>query len=326
MMTFKGMVFILLLASSPSIQNNGINAVTTSILNSTVINSSPFEKEHNTIASATTAVNFTLRTDLSDNATTTTAAEINNQSSKIFPTSLVSTLVSQTSHKMNHTTETANQPSTNINSISPSSGLPTISSTLPILSESYTATTYISSFKTTSNDFSTVTKNITLTTMGSPNKTEKNDAIANFTDNPLNASTMLLTTGTNNVTIDLQTRSPYSSFTEAREHHKENHSNGAVVFGGIVGAVLGTALICLAGYFICGKRKSNSFAHQRLYDNVRSDPVLRLDSTPEPYGINFGDFSYYNPAIANEALAQSSKGAPCDVIAMDNMTSSQPST
>lgn len=52
----------------------------------------------------------------------------------------------------------------------------------------------------------------------------------------------------------------------------ENRSNGAVVFGAIVGAILGCALISLVGYFMCGKRKTDSFAHQRLYDDMRNDP------------------------------------------------------
>lgn len=52
----------------------------------------------------------------------------------------------------------------------------------------------------------------------------------------------------------------------------DNHSNGGVIFGAIVGVVLGTALIGLAGYFMCKKRKSEGFVHQRLYDDTRNDP------------------------------------------------------
>lgn len=52
----------------------------------------------------------------------------------------------------------------------------------------------------------------------------------------------------------------------------DNHNKGGTVFGAIVGAVLGCALISLVGYFICGKRKPKSFAHQRLYDDTRNDP------------------------------------------------------
>lgn len=44
------------------------------------------------------------------------------------------------------------------------------------------------------------------------------------------------------------------------------------MFGAIVGAVLGCTLISLVGYFLCGKRKSDAFGHQRLYDDTRNDP------------------------------------------------------
>ena len=60
--------------------------------------------------------------------------------------------------------------------------------------------------------------------------------------------------------------------TTATSPPSENHNHGAVVFGAVVGAVLGSALIGLAGYFMCTKRKSESFGHQRLYDDTRNDP------------------------------------------------------
>lgn len=56
----------------------------------------------------------------------------------------------------------------------------------------------------------------------------------------------------------------------------ESHINGGVIFGTIVGAMLGSALICLVGYLICGKRKTESFGHQRLYDDTRNDPGNNL--------------------------------------------------
>lgn len=56
----------------------------------------------------------------------------------------------------------------------------------------------------------------------------------------------------------------------------ESHSNGGVIFGAIVGAMLGSALIGLVGYLICSKRKPESFGHQRLYDDARNDPGNNL--------------------------------------------------
>lgn len=50
----------------------------------------------------------------------------------------------------------------------------------------------------------------------------------------------------------------------------ENRNTG-VVFGAILGAILGASLLSLVGYLLCGKRKTNSFSHRRLYDD-RNEP------------------------------------------------------
>ncbi|TFJ95720.1 CD5 antigen-like [Platysternon megacephalum] len=101
----------------------------------------------------------------------------------------------------------------------------------------------------------------------------------------------------------------------------DNRHSAGVVLGAIVGAILGSALIGLTGYFICGKRKSGSFSHQRLYDDTRSEPGLRLDNSS--HDVSFGDLSYYNPSTTNEPAAQNSRGRPYDGIPLGDMTSSQ---
>ena len=50
----------------------------------------------------------------------------------------------------------------------------------------------------------------------------------------------------------------------------ENRNTG-VVFGAILGAILGASLLSLVGYLLCGKRKTDSFSHRRLYDD-RNEP------------------------------------------------------
>lgn len=49
-------------------------------------------------------------------------------------------------------------------------------------------------------------------------------------------------------------------------------NKGGMIVGVIVGAILGSILIGLIGYFICGKKRSESFSHRRLYDDTRNDP------------------------------------------------------
>lgn len=84
-------------------------------------------------------------------------------------------------------------------------------------------------------------------------------------------------------------------FPNASDPQKENR-NTAVVFGAILGAILGASFLSLVGYLLCGRRKNDSFSHRRLYDD-RNEPVLRLDNAPEPYDMSFGNSSYYNPSV-----------------------------
>ncbi|XP_008839935.1 mucin-15 isoform X1 [Nannospalax galili] len=60
-------------------------------------------------------------------------------------------------------------------------------------------------------------------------------------------------------------------FPNTSDTQKENKSTG-IVFGAILGAILGVSLLSLVGYLLCGKRKTDSFSHRRLYDD-RNEPV-----------------------------------------------------
>lgn len=46
--------------------------------------------------------------------------------------------------------------------------------------------------------------------------------------------------------------------------------------------------------------------------------VLRLDNAPEPYDVNFGNSSYYNPAVSDSSLPEGGEslqdGIPMDAI------------
>ncbi|XP_028622797.1 mucin-15 isoform X2 [Grammomys surdaster] len=60
-------------------------------------------------------------------------------------------------------------------------------------------------------------------------------------------------------------------FPNTSDTPKENKNTG-IVFGAILGAILGASLLSLVGYLLCGQRKTDSFSHQRLYDD-RNEPV-----------------------------------------------------
>ncbi|XP_058402138.1 mucin-15 [Diceros bicornis minor] len=113
---------------------------------------------------------------------------------------------------------------------------------------------------------------------------------------------------TNNSKIFLNTSDP-----------QEENRNTGVVFGAILGAILGASLLSLVGYLLCGKKKTDSFSHRRLYDD-RNEPVLRLDNAPEPYDVSFGNSSYYNPTVNDSSLPAGRENAR-DGIPMDEIPS-----
>nr|XP_006111561.1 mucin-15 [Pelodiscus sinensis] len=211
-----------------------------------------------------------------------------------------------------------------------------------------------STISITTSDFPTVTASNLPTSAGIPRNTElKNITSVNYTsstatiftkgtltnstevsstNSPSNTLTTFSTANSDNVTTDFKTISKttnvHQNFTNhstfpsnPKEPNEENQHSAGVVFGAIVGAILGSALIGLIGYFLCTKRKPDSFSHQRLYDDPRSEPVLRLENSS--YDVSLGDLSYYNPSTT-ESAAQNSKGKPYDGIPMGNLTSSQP--
>ncbi|XP_012600097.2 mucin-15 [Microcebus murinus] len=105
-------------------------------------------------------------------------------------------------------------------------------------------------------------------------------------------------------------------FPSTSDPQKENRNTG-VVFGAILGAILGASLLTLVGYLLCGKRKTDSFSHRRLYDD-RNEPVLRLDNAPEPYDVSFGNSSYYNPTGNDSSMPEGRENAR-DSIPMDDI-------
>ncbi|KAM8815371.1 mucin-15 [Rhynchonycteris naso] len=105
-------------------------------------------------------------------------------------------------------------------------------------------------------------------------------------------------------------------FPNTSDPQDENRNTG-IVFGAILGAILGASLLTLAGYLLCGQRKTNSFSHRRLYDD-RNEPVLRLDNAPEPYDVSFGNANYYNPTVNDSSMTAGRENAR-DGIPMDDI-------
>ncbi|NXX43012.1 MUC15 protein, partial [Tricholaema leucomelas] len=119
--------------------------------------------------------------------------------------------------------------------------------------------------------------------------------------------------------IDLSTASPHSQ--DARE---DKTNKGGVIAGVIVGFILVSLLIVLFGYFICGKKRSESFSHRRLYDDTRNDPVFHLDNSLGPYHTSFGYASDDKTSRGDQAEEDDAK-CPSAGIPMADMASSHPS-
>ncbi|KAM6159423.1 mucin-15 [Rhynchocyon petersi] len=146
----------------------------------------------------------------------------------------------------------------------------------------------------------------TLITEPTPWLTTTNDSLAEFT--PYQETTPQPT---------MKFTNSSKLFPNTADPQEEENRNTGVVFGAILGAILGASLLSLAGYLLCGRRKTDSFSHRRLYDD-RNEPVLRLDNAPEPYDVSFGNSSYYNPTVIGSSVPEVREHAH-DGIPMDDI-------
>ncbi|KAM9148580.1 mucin-15 [Pangshura tecta] len=270
-----------------------------------------------------------------DNKKTTesTVIESITQSNSISQSSS-NTVLSLTSHVDNSSTDGTNTSAKNVNRISPSSTISITMSDTSAVTESNMPTNTGVSSKTETKNFTSVIHKTSPTATISTKDSLKSSTEVSSTNSPSNTPTTLSTHKSGSVTTDFKTisqttKNVHQNFTNHSivpsnpKEPKENRPSAGVVLGAIVGAILGSALIGLIGYFICGKRKSGAFSHQRLYDDTRREPGLRLDNSS--HDLSFGDLSYYNPSTTNELAAPNSRGRPYDGIPMGDMTSSQPS-
>ncbi|XP_074774236.1 mucin-15 [Athene noctua] len=163
-------------------------------------------------------------------------------------------------------------------------------------------------------------------------------------DNSSINSTTLIPTGITLTSPTAKQDSPTSNFNPTQQTTEQNHNfsntsttssnskdpredktnKGGVIVGVTVGAILGSIFIGLIGYFICGKKRSESFSHRRLYDDTRNDPVLHLDNSFGPYDSSFGCVSDDKTRTADKA-EKDNAGCPPDDIPMADMTQSHSS-
>ncbi|XP_038620027.1 mucin-15 [Tachyglossus aculeatus] len=155
-------------------------------------------------------------------------------------------------------------------------------------------------------------------------------SVVTATDSTLSESTTAINNSTAfNGSLETTTLQPGLNFTNSSKTQSNTSDSGrgtrnsGVVFGAILGATLGASLLTLIGYLICGRKKPDSFSHRRLYDD-RNEPVLRLDNTSEPYDMNFGESSYYNPAVTDDAGVYARPGSARDGIPMGDIPPLRP--
>ncbi|NXM27545.1 MUC15 protein, partial [Oxyruncus cristatus] len=155
------------------------------------------------------------------------------------------------------------------------------------------------------------TLNPTSVTLTSP-PVKQDSPTPNF--NPIQQTTKLNYNSTN----------PSTASPNPKDANEDKTNKEGVIVGVIVGAILGFILIGLTGYFICGKKRSESFSHRRLYDDTRSDPVLHLDNSLGPYDTSFRGASDDKTSSADKT-EEANAGPPSDGIPMADISPSLPS-
>ncbi|NXX82335.1 MUC15 protein, partial [Urocolius indicus] len=194
---------------------------------------------------------------------------------------------------------------------------------------------------TTTGDFSGVTKSsadISASTTTSSNSTitstnplateqpSSNSSINSTVFSPTGITLTSPTVKQDSSTLSIQeTTELYHNFSNHpttpsnSEDDNEDETNKGVIVGVIVGAILGSILVGLIGYFICGKKRSESFSHRRLYDDTRNDPVLHLENSLGPFNTNLGCVS------DDKSSPTDNTGCASDGIPMADMIPSLPS-
>ncbi|OCT81801.1 mucin-15 [Xenopus laevis] len=190
--------------------------------------------------------------------------------------------------------------------------------------------THFTTPSTTHENITTTNLNWTSTSVNSsisPTSSNVTETLINPTPGSTNQSTAA-TANTSEATTTLSTYTTSNPLTATNTSDagisgkpKDTVESAGVVLGAIIGSILGIALVSLLVYFLCGTKKGSSFSHRRLNEDIRNEPVLRLDNPVNPYDVSYGDSSYSNPTALDEF---SINNHPREVIAMDDMSPPQP--
>ncbi|NXM60037.1 MUC15 protein, partial [Illadopsis cleaveri] len=113
---------------------------------------------------------------------------------------------------------------------------------------------------------------------------------------------------------------PTTASPNPKDANKDKNNKEVVTVGIIVGAILGSVLIGLVGYFISATKKPEMFSHRWLYNDTRSDP----DNFLELYDMSFRGASDDKTSTADKT-EEDSAGCPSDGIPMADITLSHPS-
>ncbi|NXT84181.1 MUC15 protein, partial [Zapornia atra] len=243
-----------------------------------------------------TTLKSTDGTTLSPNVTMLSKDAINN-SVTIFNRSQMSSVTLSTTSDFSGMTKSAAATSTSMET--PSNSPHTYSTLLPPV---------LHSDNITVNSTTLFPTGITLTS----SKVKQDSLTPNL--NPISQTTELNPNFSN----------PSTASSNPKDSSEDKTNERGVIVAVTVGAVLGSVLIGLIGYFICSKKKSESFSHRQLYDDTTNHSVLHLDNSLGPYNTSFGCMSDDKSSAADRG-EEDNAGCPSDGIPMADMTLSHPS-
>ncbi|XP_030056558.1 mucin-15 [Microcaecilia unicolor] len=131
-------------------------------------------------------------------------------------------------------------------------------------------------------------------TTNSKNTTHISETTRTVSSHTLESSTTLISTPQATTQIN-------NSSEDSQGKEKDSHSSTGVILGAIIGSILGVVLVSVVAYFLCVRKKPESFVHRRLYEDIRNEPVLRLDNTVDPYDLSYGHSAFHNPVADDES-------------------------
>lgn len=114
----------------------------------------------------------------------------------------------------------------------------------------------------------------------------------NTTDLPTIESTRPNRTG---VSFDMRGNSERGVSSDFKQNAKSQ------AWGAIVGIGVAVGFVALVVYVIMKRKSHRDFSHRKLVEDMRPDPVLRLDNS-EPLDLKYDGSGYYNPGVQGDNI------------------------